>query len=516
MKKIFTLTIFIISLAITSSIAQTAISITEARSTDANGSLLRLDEVVILEGKAIGPNFRPGGQTFSLFNVQEQIGITVFALDEDLGYTVTDNDNLRVTGTLAEFNGLAEIIPTNIEVLPAGGDNVTAQVVITIDEASESKLVLIEDASLVDPAQWMDSGSFNVDMTNGLSTFQVRIDSDTEISGQMAPLGTFDIAGIGGQFDNEAPFNSGYQLFPRFISDIMPFDTGGGPIGPEYTAVTMSEIRDNDADGVPTLLGDLVETSAVVYGVNMRQTGLQFTIINEDNTGVAIFSAENDFGYDITEGDRITVQGELTFFNGLTQIIPDTVILMSIDNNLVTAERIESLDESTESSLVEFAPSDVEDAAQWLGDGTSFNVNFFNNTGEIVTVRIDSDTENATLPFPGTVGTIYRGIGGQFDSSPAHNEGYQLLPRYNDDILFILSTNDLYQGQVSIYPNPVVETINAQSDSTIETMELLSLDGRLIKRSNTSHMNVADIDSGLYLIKVVLDNQYYMQKVMIK
>ena len=516
MNRIYTLTILIICLAITSSIAQTAISITDARSTDANGSLLRLDEVVILEGKALGPNFRPGGQTFLLFNTQEEIGITVFSLDQDLGYSVNDNDNLRVTGRLAEFNGLAEIIPSNIEVLAADGDIVNAQVVSTIDEFSESRLVEIEDVSLVDPSQWSDSGSFNIDLTNGLTTFQVRIDSDTDISGEMAPTGTFNIKGIGGQFDNEAPFDSGYQLFPRKISDISPYNTGGGPVGPQYTTLTMNEIRNNDTDGIPSLLGDLVETSAVVYGVNMRQSGLQFTIIDDNNSGVAIFSAEENFGYEINEGDRITVQGELAFFNGLTQIIPDTIILMSLDNNLVSPRIIETLDESTESSLVNFTPQGVQDADQWLGDGSNFNVNFLNTSGDIVTVRIDSDTDNASIPYPGDQGRSYTGIGGQFDNSPVHDEGYQLLPRYNEDILFILSTSDVYKGQVSIYPNPVVETINAESTIAIESLELYSLDGRFIKRSADSRMNVADIKSGLYLIKVGLDNQYYMQKVVIK
>src|SRR5690606_21763057 len=35
-----------------------------------------------------------------------------------------------------------------------------------------------------------------------------------------SPTGAINISGIGGQFDNSAPYDSGYQLFPRYAADI--------------------------------------------------------------------------------------------------------------------------------------------------------------------------------------------------------------------------------------------------------------------------------------------------------
>jgi hypothetical protein len=48
----------------------------------------------------------------------------------------------------------------------------------------------------------------------------MRIDSDCDLFGTNPPLGTFNVVGIGSQFDTESPYTSGYQLFPRSIFDV--------------------------------------------------------------------------------------------------------------------------------------------------------------------------------------------------------------------------------------------------------------------------------------------------------
>ena len=40
--------------------------------------------------------------------------------------------------------------------------------------------------------------------------------------GEPAPTGPFDLTGIGGQFDQNAPLDGGYQVLPRKIADISP------------------------------------------------------------------------------------------------------------------------------------------------------------------------------------------------------------------------------------------------------------------------------------------------------
>ena len=63
--------------------------------------------------------------------------------------------------------------------------------------------------------------SSNVTVTDATGTVTLRIDSDTEIDGTPTPAGTFSVTGVVGQFDTSAPFDSGYQLFPRTLADIV-------------------------------------------------------------------------------------------------------------------------------------------------------------------------------------------------------------------------------------------------------------------------------------------------------
>lgn len=55
----------------------------------------------------------------------------------------------------------------------------------------------------------------------------MRIDNNTNLVGTVIPTGTFDCIAAASQFDNSAPYSTGYQFLPRFTSDIIQ---GGGPV----------------------------------------------------------------------------------------------------------------------------------------------------------------------------------------------------------------------------------------------------------------------------------------------
>ena len=494
--------------------SQSTLTITEARATNSDGVILRDGEAATLEGIAVGPNFRPGGQTFVLHDRMENIGITVFSLDSDFGYTVNDGDVLSVTGSLTQFNGLAEIVPTQIEVIAS--ENVPDPVIVTqLDEQSESNLVTIRNVALADPSQWENGGSFNVDLTDGVNSFVVRIDSDVDISGMLPPTGTFDITGLGGQFDNSEPFDEGYQLFPRSVADISPYNTGVVT----YTSVTMAELRENNTSDLnPLLFDQRVETTAVVHGINLRADGLLFTIIDENNQGVSVFSADDQFGYIVEEGDMVTVRGLVGSFAGLTQIILEDIELVSTGNDVVVPRGITALDETTESSLVSINPVSVEDASRWFGDGNDFSVNLISTSGDTVNLRIDGETEVADIPsFPGTVDVAYIGIGGQFDTDNdgTLDNGYQMTPRYNDDIVLILSTDNQNNIDFIIYPNPASEFIIVDSVIALESVSLYTLNGHRVITSNSNIISLEGIDLGMYIIELSTANGKAHQKIIV-
>ena len=62
----------------------------------------------------------------------------------------------------------------------------------------------------------------------------------------------------------------------------------------------------------------------------------------------------------------------------------------------------------------------------------------------------------------------------------------------------------LNKNKFSIYPNPAKDFIQIQSDENINSIEILSVDGKLVKQvaiSNNS-FNVSDLDNGVYFVKI--------------
>ena len=162
---------------------------------------------------------RSSGLQFTIIDPTDGIGVISFT--SDYGYTVTEGDDVEVRGTVGQFNGFTQITADTVIFFTAGNALNPATVVTALDEVSESDLVRINDVTLVDPLQWTGTGSgFNVDVTDGTNTYTVRIDAEVDIFALPAPTGTFDVCGLGGQFDSSIPHDDGYQLLPRYNDDI--------------------------------------------------------------------------------------------------------------------------------------------------------------------------------------------------------------------------------------------------------------------------------------------------------
>ena len=410
------------------------LSIGEITAVDSLGNISMSGAIVTTTGVVYGINMRPSGLQFTVIDDNND-GIGVFSFDENLGYTVNQGDNITITGEVSQFNGLAQISPTSIVLNTTGNLLFDPTVVTQLSEETESQLIRFENMTVIDPSQWTGAGSgFNVDISNGTDTVAMRIDADVPfIYDETYPTGVFTVTGIGGQFDNSEPYDSGYQILPRFFEDIDPYV----PFIPEvdnYPAKTIAEMTTVDSLGIVDSLGVACSLTGIVYGVNLSTNDLVFTIIDDENNGIGVFE-NGAFTYEVLEGDMVTLKGTIGQFNGLTQMLPDSIILLSQENGLIDPEEITELSEDTESSFVTLNNVSLVDPSVWYGDGTSFNVEFTDGT-ITHTVRIDNDTYWANQPPPvGDAFTVI-GIGGQFDNSEPYDSGYQLFPRYESDIVF--------------------------------------------------------------------------------
>lgn len=290
-----------------------------------------------------------------------------------------------------------------------------------------------------------------------------------------------------------------------------------------YPVYDIAEVTEEDADGVALSDGMLADLTGIVYGVNLWDGGLQFTLI--DNTGgINVFSFDNTFGYTVTEGDEVEVKGIISQFNGLTEIEPDTLIFISSGNALKTPTDVSDLNEATESDLVRMDLNGyhVADPLQWLGDGSSFNLDITNDVNTYV-IRVDDNTELATMAytdifwdgdFPND-GFFVTGIGSQYDTETPFTEGYELLPRYVTDFIvsYESSINQLDPSQISIYPNPTTSNLILSGKENIEWVEIINQLGETIQTISINNfeanIDVQNIPAGLYFMKIKTDTGIY-------
>ena len=275
-----------------------------------------------------------------------------------------------------------------------------------------------------------------------------------------------------------------------------------------YPAYSIDQINGIDADGAADSLGVFCELTANVYGVNLRPTGLQFTMIDDNNDGITVFSAAQNFGYTVKEGDKITVRGSINQFNGLLQIFPDALTKVSENNPLVTPLAVQVHSEDTESKLIRINNLRYVDIAQWAtGQGTGFSVFMVSDTHPLDTiqVRIDDNVDLFNQPAP-PVPFNLTGIGGQFDNAPPYASGYQIAPRYIPDVSTLVGIQQAdFSEEVRISPNPAVDVLRIQTDVPFEALRIFNADGRLVfvvtKPEQALEIPVGNLTSGVYFVR---------------
>ena len=400
------------------------VSISSFSSVDASGVADSLTATKWIKAIVTSIDF-DGNSGYSFYVADATDGMNIYYYNDVSAYTTpTMGDSVIIRGDVAQYNGLTELVPDSIYLVNQGNMIATPTIVTALNEVTESELVTFIGYELVSAAQWPGAGSSaNVDFTNGTDTLKMRIDSDTDIDGSAAPAGMFDLTGIGSQFDSSSPYDGGYQLFPRMLTDIYEY-----PVIPTYM---INQVTGIDAAGLPDSNSVVCKLNGIVLGVDMQgsATAVSFTI-HDGVDGIGTYG--NIANYNVTEGDSVRIIGDIGQYNGLLQMYLDSVVVISSNNPVPNpATVITSLSEATESELIKFENATLVDPTQWTG-GSGYSVDITNGSDTIV-MRIDADTDLYGTSAP--VGFFdVTGIGGQFTFNAANFDGYQLLPRYLADI----------------------------------------------------------------------------------
>jgi hypothetical protein len=285
---------------------------------------------VTVTGVIVSPD-----NTFSLTSdevvVRDTTGaITLFRSPGAYNYAL--GDSVTVTGQIAHFNGLTEITNASIVTFHSAGNLAyfNDPIVLTckqvrdstavfdfdlgvIREPRESQLIRINNVT-VTGGTWPTSCSANTTLTitDATGSTTLFIDRDTPVCTVSNPSGPFDVIGILTQFDSASPFIDGYQIKPRFASDIIPLVPG-----PNFLGVPVAQATDSTT-AVVTWLTDTASTSIVKYGLTeaLGQTAGDSTAVTSHEVELTGLVPNRLYYYRVVscDGAGCRQSGQGTFF----------------------------------------------------------------------------------------------------------------------------------------------------------------------------------------------------------
>jgi beta-lactamase superfamily II metal-dependent hydrolase/fibronectin type 3 domain-containing protein/DNA/RNA endonuclease YhcR with UshA esterase domain len=256
----------------------------------------RNGQAVLVRGVVTSIDFR-GGTGIEYYIQDPTGGIDIFSTSDFGPFTV--GTNVEVSGSITQFNGLTEISPTAVTMLPGGTLPAVTPQTVTLSqlldgtgEPLEGRLVRIDELTVTSGSFPASGASGNVTITDSTGSGTLRVDSDTDIDGTTAPGGIFSLIGLVSQSDASNPFDCCYQVLPRSTADIIPRTPPGGTGAANPPSVP---------PGATTLL-----TVTVTLGQNPPSTGIS-VIANLNAIGLSSSQMFFDDGSngDVAPGDLV-------------------------------------------------------------------------------------------------------------------------------------------------------------------------------------------------------------------
>ena len=299
-------------------------------------------------------------------------------------------------------------------------------------------------------------------------------------------------------------------------------DVGGGP-----TLITIAEAREDlNMDFIPDRLGDTVTVAGTVSSPNYNTGNFNY-VVHDGTAGITSIL----FGYvgpEYNMGDVLQITGEISQYNGLTQIeplgdgsssvilqgtggtLPDYMVL-TINDFLADAEMYEG-DLLAFVSLSSSGPWNI-----WPTTGNDENFWLQNTSSDTMMMRIDKETDLDENPEPSWPKDVI-GFGSQYTSSSGvYDDGYQILARMYSEFLppgtvpveltsFIASVNE---NNVTLNWTTATETnnlgfeIQRNSGNDFQTIGFVNGNGTTTETQEYSFTDVVTPGSYSYRLKQV-------------
>ena len=267
------------------------------------------------------------------------------------------------------------------------------------------------------------------------------------------------------------------------------------------TDATITEIQQTAApDGASPMAGMSVNTGGMVTGI----TATNGYFIQDGSgawSGIYVFSDPGSLAI----GDVITLTGNVTEFNGQTQLVDVTNLVTVSSGGTPVPTDIntpEANSEPYESVLVRVQNASVESS----GPFGQFTVSDGNGT-----VLVD----DVIFAYPFVVGETYN-ITGVLQY--AFNE-WRVLPRMMGDVDIISGIPSLSQLNITIFPNPAVDVLNVDLTSLSGSFnyEIIDATGRLVSSdrmvNGINAIEVSGLNSGFYTFKLIGEGSAWSSRI---
>lgn len=278
------------------------------------------------------------------------------------------------------------------------------------------------------------------------------------------------------------------------------------------TVANLGELRAGTVGNVYQVTGEVIVT--FVTGSSRNQL-----FIEDATAGMLIDDPSGTITTAFSEGDGITgLEGQLGEYAGVLQFVPSVDPgAASSTGNIITPQVVTINDltndiDTYESELVTINDVTFEDGdgSATFASGTNYNIS--DSTGGPFVFRTSYPNDNMVGEEIPTGAITITVIAGEFNGTP------QVYPRNPDEVLSV----DQIQSNVSfgLYPNPTSTGFVNISSSNSDTISVAVYDvlGKQVLSSKVidNTLNVSNLNSGVYILKITQGNASTTKKLVIK
>lgn len=305
--------------------------------------------------------------------------------------------------------------------------------------------------------------------------------------------------------------NSGNPLTPA-VSDTVTFNIPALVQVADITALR-ADVATNGLGGYYEITGESIFT----HGDNFNN---RKWFQDSNLSGIMIFDEDEIIPNGVyAEGDHVTnLYGYTDEFNGVLQFVPvqDSGVVVSnsgsVSPQIITLSEYNTNREDYESELIAFENISIVEADGTATFQTGTNYTITDGTDNVVmrTEFFGADYINQIIP-QGTLDGLV-GLAAEFNATP------QIFVRDSGDIDVVLSAMDNHIETFSVYPNPAQDWINISTTSPqpvqIEIYNLLGK--RIAMESTTGRMDISNLNTGVYLLKMSQNGKTQTKKLVVE